>query len=203
MILTVLTGDIVNSTDLKTEELEQAFLALNRATAEIAEWQQSDARLTRYRGDGWQFVLTKPRFALRAALKTMAAIQSISERHSTRVAVATGTGHYGEDASLASAGGDAFIASGRALDDMDPQVLLVSSAGGREAALYRLADYIAQGWTPAQSRAIEPMLAPNPPTHAAVAEKLGISRQAVGKALEGASYGAIDHSLRYLEAEYD
>jgi hypothetical protein len=70
-------------------------------------------------------------------------------------------------------------------------------------ALYQLADHIAQGWTPAQSRAVDPLLAPDKPTHAEVARQLGISRQAVEKALNGAGFGAIEASLNLVEADDD
>ena len=203
MQIAVLTGDLVRSTELDPHALVITFEALERAAAEISQWQGASTRLTRYRGDGWQMIVTRPNLALRAALKMIAAVRSLGEGHATRIAVGLGEGELGQGGSLASAGGAAFVASGRALDAIDPKVHLTIAATGAEGAMYRLADHVAKGWTPAQSRAVEPLLAPDRPTHAAVAHQLGISRQAVEKALNGAGFGAIEASLELVETADD
>ena len=203
MKVAILTGDLVRSTDLKPHALVMSFEALEGATDDIAEWQGASTHFARYRGDGWQMILTRPKLALRAALKIIAAVRSLGDGHATRIAVGLGEGELGQGGSLASAGGAAFVASGRALDAIDPKIHLTIAAKGAEGALYRLADHVAKGWTPAQSRAVEPLLAPDRPTHAAVARQLGISRQAVEKALNGAGFGAIEASLNLVETADD
>ncbi len=45
------------------------------------------------------------------------------------------------------------------------------------------------------------MLDPEPPTHAAVAARYGITRQAVTQALDAAGYDALATALTLLEAE--
>jgi hypothetical protein len=203
MKLAVLTGDLVRSTELAPHELVKTFGALERAAGDIADWQGAPTGFTRYRGDGWQLILTRPKLTLRAALKIIAAVRSLGDGHATRIAVGLGVGELGQGGSLASAGGEAFVASGRALDDIGSKVQLTIAAKGAEGALYRLADHVTKGWTQAQSRAIEPLLAPDKPTHAEVARQLGISRQAVEKALNGAGFGAIEASLNLVEADDD
>ena len=197
----VLTGDIVGSTGLSETELADVFRMIEATAREIAVWQQASTRLTRSRGDGWQLMLTEPRLALRAALAVMAGVQALGT--ATRVAAATGTGRPGDAATLEAASGAAFIASGRALDTMDPNVRLASPDGGAVSALFRLADALASDWTQAQSRAVALKLPPAPPTNAQIGTTLGISRQAVEKALAGAKFGAIEDALTLIEAAYD
>ena len=201
MQIAVLTGDLVGSTDQSAEALTDIFRMIEATAAEIADWQQSPTKLTRYRGDGWQMMLTDPRLGLRAALAVMAGVQSLGA--ATRVAVAIGAGDPGDAPTLEAASGPAFIASGRALDGMDPRVRLASPDGGATSALFRLADALAADWTEAQARAVALKLPPDPPTNAEIGTTLGISRQAVEKALAGAKFGAIEDALTLHEAAHD
>ena len=57
-----------------------------------------------------------------------------------------------------------------------------------------------RGWTPAQARAVLPMLAPDRPTQEQVAEDSGITRQAVRQALVAAGFPALSTALDLLEA---
>lgn len=75
------------------------------------------------------------------------------------------------------------------------------ASGGALNALILLADHISQGWTPAQARAIFTMLPPGAGPRRAVAERLGISRQAVDQALHAAGFPAIDAALTQIEGD--
>ena len=50
----VFTGDIVRSTDLGADALQDVFTALEIAAQAIAQWPDSTTTFARFRGDGWQ-----------------------------------------------------------------------------------------------------------------------------------------------------
>lgn len=201
--LAVLTGDLIGSTLLDPQRLEQAFGHLETAAAQIDAWQGFPTLFSRYRGDGWQIMLTRPRLALRAALFLRAALRAAGRDLSTRIAIATGIEPPPISADLNLATGPVFVASGRALDAVAAPAQMVLAGGGAPGAAVRLADALSQGWTVAQARAIRPMLAPKPPTRVIVAESLGIRRQAVEQALTAAGYPALSQALAMIEATTD
>lgn len=139
--------------------------------------------------------------ALRYALCFRAALRAQSETFETRVAIATGDEALGTH-KIETTRTATFIASGTALDAMPNDVLMVHAAGGALQAATLLADHISQGWTVAQARAIEPFLQPRARvTQQSVAEALGISRQAVGQALDAAGFFVIKSALSALEKQ--
>lgn len=199
--LCVLTGDLVGSTGLTSTALHSALETLGNSAQDIARWQSPphDTRLTLSRGDGWQIVLHDPAMGLRAALYIQAAFISDHNGLRSKIAIATGAGTLPENGDLNSASGAAFTASGRALDSLKG-ALMVHAAGGALGAAVRLADHIAQGWTEAQARAVHAMLWPRDRTQAEAAQIIGISRQAVGQALHGAGFAALEQALAMIEA---
>ncbi len=201
--LAVLTGDLIGSTGLAPARIEQAFEVLRAASLRITQWQDHSPLLSRYRGDGWQIVLVRPTLAVRAALFLRAHLRAAGRDLSTRIAIATGCDLPPTSPDLNLATGPVFVASGRALDALEPPAQLCFASGGAMGAAVRLADALSQGWTVAQARAIAPMLAPHPPTRVAVAETLGIRRQAVEQALAAADYPALSEALQLIEGAAD
>jgi hypothetical protein len=196
----VLTGDLVASAEMAAPALEQAMATLADTAREISTWAGASLRFTRNRGDGWQVCLARPGLDLRAALRFRAALRRENPRWDSRIALARGPVSLGSG-DLNSASGEAFVAAGRGLDAIARPALWAHANGGALAAATRLADHLSQGWTQAQARAIAPMLDPEPPTHAAVAARYGITRQAVTQALDAAGYDALATALTLLEAE--
>lgn len=204
-VIAVLTGDLIDSTDLPAPKLETAFAALRDAAGRIARWQPhgSSTRFTRTRGDGWQICLAQPHLALRAALCMRAALRSHGKMLETRISIATGHGALPENGDLNSAHGPAFTASGRGLDTLSGHAAMEHADGGALAAAVRLADHISQGWTPAQARAVHLMLWPRDRIRATAAAELEITRQAVNQALWGAGFPALADALDRIEEGHD
>ena len=196
----VLTGDLVASGDLTGERLDAAFAALARAARHVERWQDAPARLTRARGDGWQMIVTRPAGGLRAALAVTAALKAESRAFETRIAIATGALPASLGPALNTALGAPFTRSGRALDEMAADSRIAHDAGGALHAAARLADALSRRWTSAQAAALLPLLAPDQPTRAEVGAVLGITRQAVDKAVRAAGLPAIEDALRAIEA---
>lgn len=194
----VLTGDFVASANMGTTALERAMVLLADTAEAIEGWVGAPLHFTRNRGDGWQVCLAQPACDLRAALLFRAALRRENTGWDSRIALARGQVTLGPG-DLNSASGPAFTEAGRALDGIARPALWVHANGGALAANTRLADHISQQWTVAQARAIAPMLHPDPPTHAEVAAKLGITRQAVTQALASAGYDALATALDLIE----
>ena len=200
MIWTVFTGDIVESSALSAERLDDVMLCLDRLSNDISAWNQSaTAAFGRRGGDGWQLAVSRSEYTLRSTLYLQSSLMALDPAVQTRIAVATGKGAL-PDANPNSAHGPAFSASGRLLETLSGNTLLAHAAGGPLDATFRLADHIAQGWTQAQARAVAAMLPPGTGPRRVAAEQLGISRQAIDQALHAAGYPALHDALTLLEA---
>lgn len=196
--LAVLTGDIVKSSALPQGGLAQIFAGLEAAAAAVAEWQDVPPRLTRARGDSWQAVCAAP-FAFRAALAFRAGVRMTGKAHDTRIGLGTGDGTV-TGADLADADGAAFVASGRALDDMARTARLATDSAplALQTAL-PLTDHISSRWTVRQAQIALASLAVPAPTQDALAERFEVSRQTVHSLQEAAGIRALVEVCEMLE----
>jgi hypothetical protein len=205
--IAVLTGDIIGSTQMAPADLERAFDALSACAETQADWHGESLHFTRQRGDGWQVRLARPELALRSALAFRAALRCEGKEFSTFIAVAEGTAAtVPPNTDLNRATDEVFVESGRLLDMLKTSPPLGQmyawDVSGGTAAAFVLADHISQSWTPAQSATLLPMLAAGQlPSYTDLAHRLGKSRQAVTKALEGAGFDAITLALHIIELE--
>lgn len=196
--LAVLTGDIVKSSALPDGGLAQIFAGLDAAATAVADWQDVPPRLTRARGDSWQAVCAAP-FAFRAALAFRAGVRMTGKAHDTRIGLGTGDGTV-TGADLADADGAAFVASGRALDDMARTARLATDTAplALQTAL-PLADHISSRWTVRQAQIALASLAVPTPTQDALAEQFGVSRQTVHSLQDAAGIRALIEVCEMLE----
>ncbi len=202
----VLTGDIVESSAIEADELDAIMDDIKKVSWEGSGWvhatdDETFTGFSRRGGDGWQIAINRSAFALRLSLYINARLRLLGANYATRIAVATSEGEALEHmmADLNSAHGAAFTASGRLLDELDGHSLMAHAEGGALDAAFRLADHISQGWTQAQARSLCLMLPPGAGPRRVAAETLGISRQAVDQALNGAGYPALMDALEAIE----
>ncbi len=111
----VLTGDIVNSTQLNAEREK---LLLDELRSIFAPYQYEF-----YRGDSFQVCLPDPRKAISVAMQCRATAITLSQetpsvQHDVRISVGLGTVEEPVK-ELATAKGEAFLLSGRAFDTLD------------------------------------------------------------------------------------
>lgn len=214
----VLTGDIVDSTAITPDALDAIMHDIQEVSWEASGWKHSGDNesvtgFARRGGDGWQIAINRPAYALRLSLYIKARLGLPDLDYATRIAAATGEGELPElmeDSvnsphglafqDLNSAHGPAFTASGRLLEDLTGHALMAHASGGALDAAFRLADQISRSWTQAQARSLCLMLPPGVGPRRVAAETLGISRQAVDQALNGAGYPAVMDALTALEA---
>lgn len=201
--VSILTGDIVASTQLGAQATARALGALETMAQQQAAWHGVSLAFTRHRGDGWQVALARPALVLRSLVGFAAALRQEGKDMASYMAVATGPLDAPLPADLNNASGPAFTGSGRLLDTMKtagPRRLMALTGSGPRAAAIALADHLTQGWTPPQAQAVSFMLGPKgPPSYTDLAKTLGKSRQAVTKALDGAGFDALRTALEHYE----
>jgi hypothetical protein len=193
----VFTGDIVRSSDLAAPDLDLVLAALQAQSDRIGQWPASTTAFARFRGDGWQMALPH-QFALRAALVMRASVRATGKGRDTRIGIGLGPAELRAD--LAASDGPAFVRSGHALDAMKRAARMTApDAPSVLRCALPLADRIVGGWTAGQAQVVHHLLAPAPPTQAALAQSLGTSRQMVQKQAEAAGLAALIESCEAYE----
>ncbi|MBL39277.1 MAG: hypothetical protein CMP07_12795 [Xanthomonadales bacterium] len=181
----VLTGDIVRSTRMESERLDELMRSLSEGADNIRRWTEpSSPRLERFRGDGWQFALIEPVHALRAGLLFRSIVKNFDQDADTRIAFGIGFGALGT--ALAGSQGSAFELSGMHLEeikgpdrwaidgDFKPRQLLPLIKG-----LFAACEGLSSGWTSKQAEVFGLVAAPEEPKYAQVAESIGVRPQTV------------------------
>ena len=206
-IAAILTGDLVGSTEAPPAALDRAMDTLAEAARAAAAWTAgSDARFTRFRGDGWQVHVADSALALRTALFLVATLRASDAGLATRIAIGIGgVDGLGTD-TLADAHGPAFETSGRALDHM-PRTRRLTMDGDGVTTVHRIVVELLEDRTGRLSReqaeALALYLHPDNPTLADIAPRLGISPQAVAYRLAGVGGTTIRHALRDWERDWE
>jgi len=205
---TVLTGDLIGSTKVPPASLEAAFDRLADTARAISRLPGStaDTRLTRFRGDGWQEIVTPPHLALRAALLIYAALRAADLRLTTRIGIGMGAVDSLGTHTLADAHGTAFELAGRALDGMSKiQIFAIQGPHitKRDQIIVALIEEFARRWTVQQAEAMAAWLRPDAPTLAEIGAEFGITPQAVNYRLKGAGGNVIRRVLNDWEHELE
>jgi hypothetical protein len=165
----VLTGDIVNSTLLDKPREQRLFSALNLTL--------SGHRHEFFRGDSFQAYLSDPKDALKVALLCRTAAIGLDPEAtevSTDVRISIGIGDVESPVrTLATAKGEAFLLSGRALDDLkkaEGRLIIIIENKIAAVALEVMSDYINSIYkqmTPKQAEVILELLNGNSQQQAA------------------------------------
>lgn len=208
----VLTGDVVGSRRLGTDERHRLLAALTDVGERMrAEFPQSIPFTPDiFRGDSWQFVSTDPAHSLRQGLFFRASVKAGmgSARVDTRFCLGIGTIDFIPPEGPSAGAGQAFNLSGAGLDEMERRTYLSLrlppgfDPALREtlAAVTRLIDRLAQDWTDRQSMAVSGALLAQ--TQEQIADAVfdePITQQAVAQHLNRAGWPAIQVGLEAFE----
>lgn len=205
-LVAVLTGDIVKSSSMAPGALDEVFQVLNDAAETVAGWAgppRPAEIFARFRGDGWQFLLTRPNLALRAGLYFRARLFAASRSYDSRIACGIGEGQVRRG--LEDADGAAFLTSGRLLDDYarSQRLGLASNLAPDlqqlAAAVFALAEQVSSGWTSRQAMIVAEFLQPQPPVQADIASRLNITQQSVSEHLNAGGHAAIQQAIGAFE----
>lgn len=217
-IQAVLTGDLIGSSQASADRIAHTMTLLSGNLPDGIRWKwtSDDLRFTRFRGDGWQTLVPAP-YALRWAVTLLASLRADPLAIGSRIAIGIGPiTSVGTD-NLSDGSGPAFEASGRGLDAMsrDERLFLMGSETAPEAAppgqpqildaekaVATLIDERISLWTPEQAEATAHFLNPDAPPAAQIAQRLGITPQAVSYRLRGAGAKALRAALETLEARW-
>ncbi len=194
----VLTGDLIKSRRANTAAVEVTLDILRDAAATFGKAWDLNLRFTRYRGDGWQMVLTNPNLLLDAALYIIARLKADHSQIDTRISIGVGAFENLGSRDLSDATGTAFFVSGDHLDHMTRNRLIALAGQGigpAQIAIIDLAEFVATGWTATQAQAVALSLAGDFKRHEDIATHLGVTRQAVQSRLSGAGLPYLDNAL--------
>ncbi|MGJ8616932.1 MAG: hypothetical protein ACSHWS_08825 [Sulfitobacter sp.] len=194
----VFTGDIVKSSDMTSDELTRVFKELREAARDIRSWQGTPAHFTRFRGDGWQMAVA-PGLVLRSLTAVRASVRSAGKGFDTRIGIGLGNGVIeGDD--LAGAEGTAFVRSGHALDQIKRGALLSAPDAPLPLRVaLPLVDHMIKGWTQRQAEIAYLMLPPTEPTQADVAQRLGLTQQAVQQHIDSSGLTRLLEACAVIE----
>lgn len=195
-LFAVLTGDLVASRKASLATIERAMEVLQSATDSLAKSENFNPRFTRFRGDGWQILLTNPNMVLDAVLYLHASLRASKLEIDSRISAGIGSVDSVGTQDLSDATGAAFFVSGDHLDHAKKRRFLIAGRGigGWQNAVFQLAEEIAFGWSPAQAEAITLMFLGDM-TQKDVAGRLGVTRQAIQLRLASAGFSAFDEAL--------
>lgn len=184
-ISAVLTGDLIGSTKAAQADVETTILCISKCF-------RPANLFTRFRGDGWQAFIPIGGKGLWEMLRVSAKLRA-EGRLDSRISLGLGTATVGTE--LASAHGEAFIASGRALAGMPKKARFAVDGQGVTPvlqALVQLIDDRMQSWSHEQTEAAALAMDSVPmPTQQEIADRLGISRQAVAARFASAGFSSV------------
>lgn len=202
-IVSVITGDIIGSTLGNDSQRRKMLDVVENSVGEIQNELIFSLQLEFFRGDAFQILIEKPEKALLVAVLLRAALSSNTPKGNlymwdARMAVGVGGVKYRTD-SLAKSNGDAFVYSGRTLDEMWNERLAIkthwNSMNDEFAVSTPFADDLISQWTRVQANVIYDYLLYDV-TQGQIARKKGISPQSVSKVLKA---GRTDLIINYLK----
>jgi len=193
----VLTGDLVGSRDFDPKTIDRAMRTLESAATDFGrEWGFAPS-FTRFRGDGWQVFVPDPIFVLDLSLYLCACLMADRALPATRLSVGIGPVDSPPTSNLAGASGRAFFVSGDHLETMPKNRRMVIAGTGIglwQATVFQLVEWVSGTWTATQAEAVALALLTHE-THAKLADRLSITRQAFEARLSGAGFSALSEAL--------
>lgn len=193
----VLTGDLVRSREFDLGTIDRAISTLETAASDYGREWNFDPRFTRFRGDGWQVFVPNPIYVLDLSLYLSACLTAGRDLPATRISVGLGPVDSPPSGDLSGASGRAFFVSGDHLETMSKnrRIVIAGTGIGRwQAAIFLLVEWISGNWTANQAEAVALALLSDD-THANLAGRLSITRQAYEARLSGAGFAALGEAL--------
>lgn len=194
----VITGDLINSSDLNSEQKSLLKLKLGHFTENNPEILLP---FQFYRGDSFQLMVLKEK-AARIAVMIEAIVFSTTGTWA-RLSIGIGSVSRISPGNVLQSEGEAFQLSGHQMDKMKEEGRLLKIALNNSrfqpilSATFHLAESIILGWKPGQAAIIAQI--PFTKTQKEIAEKLNISGAAVSKAVKASNWSSIENFLNGYE----
>ena len=212
-VYAVLTGDLIDSTSLDTSSREEARKLVLSSVSELNGWLPKNKVVYGdpeiFRGDQWQALLARPKFAFRAVLFVRAKL--IAMGFDTRISIGIGAVDRISKSSISMSDGDAFLRSGHGLDKMntDSEFAISLPAHMKMTETWlkiftELGGAIVGDWSSLQAEAVCFALDPKSNyNQKQIAKNLAVSAQAVSDRLKLAKWKALREAfLRFEELEW-
>lgn len=192
----VLTGDLIASRKSTPTKVDCAMQVLEHAAEKFENSWSAKLRFTRFRGDGWQIVLEEPILVLHAVVHFHATLRASDLGIGTRISAGIGTIEHSGTTNLSDATGNAFFISGDHLETAKKRRFLIAGQGIGvwQNAVFILVEQIIAGWTPAQAEATAMGLLGDL-TQEEIAQRIGVTRQAIQSRLASAGAASLDEAL--------
>ncbi|MBU2976908.1 hypothetical protein [Alteromonas sp. C1M14] len=200
-MLAVITGDLVNSTKLSTEQYQYTISTLTGYLETIGTTTLCDFAL--YRGDGYQIVFTDPTYAaahlLQLKLFLNSQLDGLQVDCTQSLAYGEGT-HTKGNPGISS--GDVFIRSGRRLEDVKSGEFTFSmpnddSQEGVDIMCHQLS-YIINRLSKKQCKLVYQYLVLDFPLHQVLADNEGTTRQNISERLRAAGADLLKPFIHYI-----
>ncbi len=205
----VITGDIVQSSQLEGEQKDNLNIALKEAFDNIQNISKKAEKFPNFdifRGDSFQGLLPDPGSALKAAILIRAMLRKNQPAEGksnwdARIAIGTGTVDYLPE-NISEGDGAAYQNSGPVLDNLKGDFRSAvktpnDETNGELKASCALLDAIIAKWTPNQAEIVVMLL--NELTPKEISKKLNISQAAVHYRVKGAGWFAVEALLKRYE----
>lgn len=205
MIKGVITGDIIGSSNIKSENRSLLLDCLNRMNEELQLI--SPFKIEIFRGDSFQLLVDKPEMSIKLAILLRAGLihhtPSIEENiWDAKISIGIGTVDF-ISTEIVTSDGEAFQYSGRQFDKMGKQRLVVktpwSDVNEELAVSTPFADDIITKWSVKQAGMVYMSLM-NSQSQKELADIIGTSAQNVSKVLATAKESLIKKYIeRYIQ----
>lgn len=206
-VFAVLTGDLIDSTSLDTNGRELARDLLVSSIDSLNSWLPSSKIVYGepeiFRGDQWQTLLAQPKFAFRSAVYVRAKL--IAMGFDSRISIGVGEVDRISRQRVSMSDGDAFVRSGRGLDEMQRPNLAIavppdlSNIGPWLQAIVELSDAILLGWTKRQAEVVAIAIHLAGLNQIEIGTRLNTSPQAISKSLKSARWDALNFAIKTFE----
>lgn len=198
MKIAVITGDLIKSQNIPRQEYDAMLYQLDQSLRFIAK--RFDASFSIYRGDALQLQLQDPEMVCQAAI--LLYLQLKAANYELRQSLAIGSVDNPR-ADIKTAIGSAYTLSGRALDAMSQQrlVLNLENKSIEEGFTLNIAliGILLQKMSQKQANALFYYLTAENNNHAELAIELNTSRENVTKLLNLAHYRLIERFINYSQ----
>jgi len=208
----VLTGDVINSSNLASKERKKLPSVLLQTSVYIRNVlsHYNPSKIDIFRGDSWQLIVKESEISLKVAIMLRAyfKIQMQNPTLDTRVSIGIGTVDFLTKNNISTSDGDAFRLSGRMLETMHKEYCIGVSLSKQLDdytsksldVICKLIDYHIRNWSIQQARAVLGAL--NSFTQKEIAKnifKSSITQQAVADHLRNSGWSYIKLALQFYE----
>jgi len=196
-MIAVITGDIINSREVKTEQwIDKLKKLLNHWGKQPIKWQI-------FRGDSFQLELSHAGDALKASYYIKAGIKTIGNLD-VRMGIGLGEKTY-VTKKITEANGSAFINSGECFEQLKKQTLAIKTNDAKiddqMNLLFKLALLTMNHWSPTVASVIKVALEQPEKNQKAMSEMLNRSQSAISEALKRGGFEeimAVEKRYKYL-----